>query len=177
MEEVAQVYSRSLFEVAKEQDKLDRIRGEVAQFADALAENRELSVFFFSPYFSTQEKEEGLRRMVTDADPTLLNFLQVLIENHRLPLIHRIRRQFDVLWDHENRRLPVQVTSAVALDRSVVEALESRIREQTGQNVQLESKVDPDILGGIVLQVGNSVLDASVRHRLEQLRREVARAA
>ena len=177
MEEIAQVYSRSLFEVAQEHGSLDRIKDELDAFADALAENRELSVFFFSPYFSTQEKEEGLRRVVVDADPTLVNFLQVLIENHRLPLIHRVRRQFDVLWDHENRRLPVEVTSAVELDRSVVEALEARIHEQTGQNVQLESKVDPDILGGIVLRVGNSILDASVRNRLEQLRREVARAA
>jgi F-type H+-transporting ATPase subunit delta len=177
MEEIAQVYSRSLFEVAKEHDNLDRMRDELGAFADALAQNRELSVFFFSPYFSTQEKEDGLHRTVIDADPRLVNFLQVLIENHRLPLIHRIRRQFDVLWDHENRRLPVEVTSAVELDRSVIEALEGRIREQTGQNVELESKVDPDVLGGIVLRVGNSILDASVRHRLEQLRREVARAA
>jgi F-type H+-transporting ATPase subunit delta len=177
VEEIAQVYSRSLFEVAKEQGKLDRIKEELAAFADALSENRELSVFFFAPYFSTQEKEDGLRRTVVDADPALVNFLQVLIENHRLPLIHRIRRQFEVLWDHENRRLPVEVTSAIELDRSVIEALEARILEQTGQNVELESIVDPDILGGIVLRVGNSILDASVRHRLDQLRKEVARAA
>jgi F-type H+-transporting ATPase subunit delta len=177
MEEIAQVYTRSVFEVAKEHGNLDRIRDELGQFADALAQNRELSIFFFSPYFSTEEKEDGLRRTVVDADPTLVNFLQLLIENHRLPLIHRIRRQFEVLWDRENRRLPVEVTSAVELDRSVIEALEAGILEQTGQNVELESHVDPDILGGIVLRVGNSILDASVRHRLEQLRKEVARAA
>jgi F-type H+-transporting ATPase subunit delta len=177
VEEIAQVYSRSLFEVAQEDGNLDRIRDELAAFADALAQNRELSIFFFSPYFSTEEKEDGLRRTVVDADPTLVNFLQLLIENHRLPLIHRIRRQFEVLWDRENRRLPVEVTSAVELDRSVIEALEAGILEQTGQNVELESHVDPDILGGIVLRVGNSILDASVRHRLEQLRKEVARAA
>jgi F-type H+-transporting ATPase subunit delta len=177
VEEIAQVYSRSVFEVAKEHGKLDRIRDELGAFADALAQNRELSVFFFSPYFSTEEKEDGLQRTVVDADPTLVNFLELLIENHRLPLIHRIRRQFDALWDRENKRLPVQVTSAVELDRSVIEALEAGILEQTGQNVELESNVDPDILGGIVLRVGNSILDASVRHRLEQLRKEVARAA
>jgi ATP synthase F1 delta subunit len=177
VEEIAQVYSRSLFEVAKEQGKLDRIRDELDEFADALAQNRELSVFFFSPYFSTKEKEDGLRRTVVDADPTLVNLLQLLIENHRLPVIHRLRRQFDVLWDHENRRLPVEVTSAVELDRSVIEALETGIREQTGQKVELQSIVDADILGGIVLRVGNSILDASVRHRLEQLRKEVAKAA
>jgi F-type H+-transporting ATPase subunit delta len=177
VEEIAQVYSRSLFEVAQGHGNLDRIKDELDAFADALADNRELSVFFFSPYFSTQEKEDGLRRTVVDADPTLTNFLQVLIENHRLPVIHRIRRQFDVLWDHENKRLPVEVTSAVELDRSVIEALEARIREQTGQTVELASIVNPDILGGIVLRVGNSILDASVRHRLEQLRKEVAKAA
>jgi F-type H+-transporting ATPase subunit delta len=176
MEEIAQVYSRSLFEVAKEHGKLDRIRDELAEFAGALEQNRELAVFFFSPYFSTEEKENGLRRAVVDADATLVNFLELLIEKHRMPVIFRVRRQFDVLYDREHKQLPVEVTSAVDLDATVVQALEQRIREQTGQNVQLESNVDPDILGGIVLRVGNSILDASIRHRLEQLRREVARA-
>ena len=177
MEEIATVYARSLFEAALDQDKVDEIREQLGEFTDALDGDRRLQVFFFSPYFSTQEKEEGLSRAVVDADPRLVNFVRVLIENHRLPLIHRIRRQFEVLWDHENRRLPVEVTSAVELDRSVIEALEARILEQTGQNVELASIVDPDILGGIVLRVGNSILDASVRHRLDQLRKEVARAA
>jgi F-type H+-transporting ATPase subunit delta len=177
MEEIAQVYSRSMFGVAKEHGNLDRIREELGAFADALAQNRELSVFFFSPYFSTEEKKEALARTLVDADPTFVNFLKLLIENHRLPLIHRIRRQYDILWDRENRRLPMEITSAVELERSVVEALENGIREQTGHNVELESHVDPEILGGIVLRVGNSILDASVRHRLEQLRKEVARVA
>jgi ATP synthase F1 delta subunit len=176
VEEIARVYSESLFEVAKEHGKLDRIRDELAQVADALEQNRDLAVFFFSPYFSTDEKEEGLKRAVEDADPTLVNFLELLIEKHRMPVLFRVRRQFDALYDHEHKRLPVEVTSAVALDDSVVSALEQRVREQTGQNVQLASIVDPDILGGIVLRVGNSILDASIRHRLEQLRREVAKA-
>jgi ATP synthase F1 delta subunit len=177
VEEIADVYSRSLFEVANERDKLDRIRDELATIADALAQDRQLQVFFFSPYFSTEEKREGLRRMVVDGDPAVVNFLELLIEKHRMPVLFRIRRQFDVLYDRANRRLPVHVTSAVELDEGVVRELERRIQEQTGQNVQLESRVDADILGGIVLRVGNSILDASIRHRLEQLRREVAKAA
>jgi F-type H+-transporting ATPase subunit delta len=177
VEEIADVYSRSLFEVANEHDKLDRIRDELATIADALAQDRQLQVFFFSPYFSTEEKRDGLRRMVVDGDPAVVNFLELLVEKHRMPVLFRIRRQFDVLYDRANRRLPVHVTSAVPLDEGVVRELERRIHEQTGQNVQLESRVDEDILGGIVLRVGNSILDASIRHRLEQLRREVAKAA
>jgi F-type H+-transporting ATPase subunit delta len=177
VEEIADVYSRSLFEVANEHDKLDRVRDELATIADALAQDRQLQVFFFSPYFSTEEKRDGLRRMVVDGDPAVVNFLELLVEKHRMPVLFRIRRQFDVLYDRANRRLAVHVTSAVPLDEGVVRELERRIHDQTGQNVQLESRVDEDILGGIVLRVGNSILDASIRHRLEQLRREVAKAA
>ena len=106
-----------------------------------------------------------------------MNFLELLIENHRMPVIFRARLQYDALWDREHELLPVEVTSAVALDPGIVEELGTRIGQQTGQNVELISKVDPDILGGIVLRVGNSILDASIKNRLNQLRREVARNA
>jgi F-type H+-transporting ATPase subunit delta len=176
MEEIAAVYARSLFEVAQEQNKLDEIREELGQFADALEGSRELQVFFFSPYFSTVEKEDGLDRTVSDADPILVNFLKLLIENHRTPVIFRVRRVFDELWLEENKRLPVQVTSAVALDTATVTLIGDRIAEQTGQKIDITSTVDSDILGGLVVRVGNSILDASIRNRLEQLRKQVARA-
>jgi F-type H+-transporting ATPase subunit delta len=175
MEEIASVYARSLFEVAQEQDKLDVVREQLGAFADALNETRELQVFFFSPYFSTPEKKDGLERAVTDADPVVLNFLELLIEKHRMPVIFRARAEYDRLWEEENKLLPVEITSAVELDREIVEQLGDRISEQTGRKVELSSRVEPDILGGIVVQVGNSVLDASVRNRLDQLRRQVAR--
>ena len=176
MEEIAQVYSRSLFDVAKERGKLDEIREELGQFTDALAQDRNLQVFFFSPYFSTEEKKEGLRRAVEGMDETLGNFLELLLEKHRMPALFRIRRQFDERWEQENRLLPVQVTSAIELDDSTVRQIGDTIGEQTGQRIDLTSEVDPDILGGIVLRVGNSILDASIRNRLEQLRRQVAKA-
>ncbi len=176
MEEIAQVYARSLFEVAAEQDKLDTAKEQLGQFADALAQNRDLAVFFFSPYFSSEEKKSGLHGAVEGADPAVMNFLEALIERHRMPAIYRIRTEFDVLYDKTNKLLPVTVTSAVALDESTIESLGRRIGEQTGNEIELTSNVDPEILGGIVLRVGNFILDASIRTRLEQLRREVAQA-
>jgi len=177
MEEIAQVYARSLFEAAKEQDKLDEIRDQLGMFADAVAESHDLQVFFFSPYLSTAEKEEGMRRAIEGADEAFLNFLDLVVDNHRMPVIFRIRREFDELWEQENQLLPVQVTSAVPLDDAIVEEIGSTIGEQTGKEVELSSHVDPDILGGIVVRVGNSILDASIRNRLEQLRKQVAKAA
>jgi F-type H+-transporting ATPase subunit delta len=177
MEEIAQVYARSLFEVAREQDKLDVLREQLRQFAAALKEHRELAIFFFSPYFATKEKQEGLHRAIEGADETLVNFLELLIENHRMPVIFRIRDEYERLWDDENLVLPVQITSAIELDPETTENLGRTIGERAGRRVQLAAKVDPDILGGIVLRVGNSILDASIRNRLEQLRRHVAQGA
>jgi F-type H+-transporting ATPase subunit delta len=176
MEEIAAVYARSLFQVAKEADKLDEIRAQLGEFADALADSHELQVFFFSPYFSTHEKEEGLDRALEGADPLFENFLKLLIENHRMPVLFRVRRAFEDLWREENKLLPVQITSAVELDQGTVEQIGERIAEQTGRKIDLAAEVQPDILGGIVVRVGNSILDASIRNRLEQLRKQVARA-
>jgi F-type H+-transporting ATPase subunit delta len=177
MSEVARVYAEALFDVSKDRGKLDAIRDELAQLVDAVDGNRELQVFFFSPYFSSAEKVAGLKRAVLGADAELLNFLELVIEKQRMPEIFRIRRHFEELWKQENRRIDVTVTSAVELDSAVVEKVGQEIERQTGQKVDLASRVDGEILGGIVLQVGNKVLDASIRARLEKLRKSVAQAA
>lgn len=176
MEEIAEVYSRSLFEVAKEHDALDDVREQLATFAQALHDDREVAIFFFSPYFSTEEKKDGLHRAVEGANPIVMNFLEALLERHRMPAIYRIRARFDELWEEEHKLLPVEVTSAIELDESIVNEIGERIGKQAGRTIELSSKVDPDILGGIVLRVGNFILDASIRNRLNQLRKQVAQA-
>lgn len=177
MEEVAQVYARALFEVAKEHDRLDEIHEELSQFVDAVDKHRQMAVFFFSPYFSTEEKKAALKRTIDGADPLFMNFLEALVERNRMPVIFRIRAEFEALWDAEKKLLPVQITSAVPLDENTVRQLGDRISERTGQTVELSSSVDPDLIGGIVLRVGNVILDASIRNRLYQLRKTVAQAA
>jgi F-type H+-transporting ATPase subunit delta len=177
LEEIAEVYARSLFEVAKEQDKLDVIHEELDQFADALSENRELQVFFFSPYFSSQEKKDGIGKIVENGDDYFVRFLELLAERHRMPALMRIRRVFDRMWADENKLLSVTITSAVELDEDLQDDLRKKIEDETGRKVEFDAKVDPDVLGGLVLQVGNFVMDASVRSRLEKLRKQVARAA
>ena len=176
MEEIAQVYARSLFEVAQEHDKLDVVRDQIGEFADALDRSRELQTFFFSPYFSTEEKKQGLDKALEGEDDVVRNFLAVLIENHRMPALFRIRRELDAMWREVNKLLPVQVTSAVELDEAVTRQIGEEIGRQTGRQVELTTNVDPDVLGGIVLRVGNSILDASIRTRLDRLRKQVARA-
>lgn len=176
MEELAQVYARALFQAASEGHVLDTVKEQLSQFVDALNGSRELQVFFFSPYFSTAEKKSGLSRAVTDPDPTFKNFLEALIERHRMPVIFRIRDRYNTLWDKENKVLPVQITTAVPLDEATVASIGERIGRETGNRIQLTSVVDPDVVGGMVLRVGNTILDASIRSRLNQLRKQVSKA-
>jgi ATP synthase F1 delta subunit len=177
MADAARVYAEALFEVGRDKGKLDALQQQLGQFADAVDRERDLQVFFFSPYLSTAEKQEGIERAISGAEPELVNFLELLVDKHRMPEIFRIRRELDELWKHENRRIDVTVTSAVELDPAVVEKIGQEVERQTGEKVDLASKVDAEILGGIVLQVGNMVLDASIRSRLEKLRKSVATAA
>jgi len=177
MEEIARVYAEALFEVAVEKGKLDVIREQLGEFADAVAENRDLQVFLFSPYFSSAEKRDGIGRALSGAEPEFVNFLELVAEKHRMPAVFRIRRRFDELWARENRQLEVRLTSAVALEPEIVKRLGAEIERQTDRNIELSSEVDESIIGGLVLQVGNMVLDASVRSKLERLRKEVASAA
>jgi F-type H+-transporting ATPase subunit delta len=177
MADAARVYAEALFEVGRDKGKLDSLQQQLGAFTDAVDRNRDLQVFFFSPYLSSTEKQEGIARAVSGAEPELINFLELLVDKHRMTEIFRIRREFEELWKQENRRIDVTVTSAVELDSAVVEKIGQEVERQTGEKVDLSSRIDGDILGGIVLQVGNMVLDASIRSRLEKLRKSVATAA
>jgi ATP synthase F1 delta subunit len=177
MEEIARVYAEALFDVAAGRGDLDEVHSQLGEVADAISANKDLQVFFFSPYFSSTEKRDGISQAISGANPELVNFLELLAEKHRMPVLFRIRRRFDELWAKENKRLTVTVTSAVDLDQVVVEEVGAAIERQTGQTIELKSEVDEGIIGGLVLRVGNMVLDASIYNRLEKLRKEVAQAA
>jgi ATP synthase F1 delta subunit len=177
LEDIGSVYADALFAVAKENGKLDEIREQLGQVVDAINQNRELQIFFFSPYFTSAEKREGISKAFVGAEPELVNFLELMAEKHRMPAIFAARRIFEDLWAAERKRLEVRLVSAVELDPDVVKLVGEEIERRTGREIDLEAVVDRDILGGLVLRVGNMICDASVRGKLERLRREVAQAA
>ncbi len=177
MADAARVYAEALFSAGEDKGILNELQQQLGQFADAVDGDREMQVFLFSPYLNSNDKVEGLQRVVTGAEPEFANFLELLVEKGRMPDVFRIRREFDELWKKANRRLDVTVTSAIELDPSVVGKIGEEVERQTGEKVELSSEVDDEILGGIVLRVGNMVLDASIRTRLDKLRKSVASAA
>ena len=177
MEEIAQVYARALFEVASEQDTLDRVHDQLGAFADAMSrEPRADGLLLLAVLLGRRRRRRAWSGPCTGASPAFANFLQALIERHRMPAIFRIRTEFNALWDEARKLLPVQITSAIALDEDEVKSLGERIGKQVDRHVEVSADVDPDILGGVVLRVGNVILDASIKNRLEQLRKQVAQA-
>jgi ATP synthase F1 delta subunit len=176
VEKIARVYADALFDVAQDKDELDSIHDQLGQFADAMSESNDMRVFLFSPYFSSNEKREAIRNAVSGASEELVNFLDLLAEKHRMPAIFRIRDRFDELWAKAKKRLEVKLTSAVELDKRIVDQVGKEVERQTDRQIDLETEVDPDILGGLVLRVGNKVLDASLRGKLDKLRKQVAAA-
>jgi len=177
LQEIAEVYARSLFEVANEHDALDDVHDQLGEFTDELDSNRDLQVFFFSPYFSSEEKKDGIGKLVEDADERFVRFLELLAERHRMPVLFRMRREFEALYAEERKLLPVTITSAVELDDGTVKKIGDEIQDQTGKRIELTTSVDPDVIGGLAMQVGNVIMDATIRARLERLRKEVAKAA
>src|SRR3954469_16768177 len=123
MEEIAQVYARSLFDVAMEHDELDEIHEQLGEFADAVDQNRELQMFFFSPYFSSEEKKDGIDKIVDGGNERFVNFLKLIAERHRMPAIFRMRRVFDGMWKEEHKLLEVRITSAIELDDDLIETI------------------------------------------------------
>ena len=94
-----------------------------------------------------------------------------------MPALFRIRREFESLYAEERKLLPVTITSAVELDESTVKRISDEIQSRTGRSIELTTSVDPDVIGGLSMQVGNMIMDATIRARLERLRKEVAKAA
>ncbi|MBJ7347070.1 MAG: F0F1 ATP synthase subunit delta [Thermoleophilaceae bacterium] len=177
MEQIASIYAQALFSAAADKNKVDAVRDQLAQFTQAVNESKDLQLFLFSPYFSGDEKAAGLRRIIEDAEPEFINFLELLAQKHRLPAMHRIQARYEDLWAEENKLLPVTVTSAVALPSETIEKIGQSVEAQTGRKVVLSSQVNDKIIGGLVLRVGNMVLDASISNRLERLRKHVTAAA
>ena len=177
MEKIARVYAEALFEAAKEKGKLDEIREQLGQFADALDENRELATFFFSPYFSTAEKRDAIRSAISGAEPELTNFLELLAENHRMPAIFRIRARVRPPVAEENRQLDVNLTSAVELDPEISKRVgdgDLEADRPQGRADQRRRRGHPRRARAAGRQHGPR---RQPPHRLERLRREIAKAA
>jgi ATP synthase F1 delta subunit len=168
------IYARALFEAAKESARLQEVRREFADFAEAVEASAELRNLLRNPQIDARAKRAGIDGVFADADPVFVNFLRVAADKGRLGEVDEIHREFERLVAEEERVLKVELTTAHQLaDDEAAEIIE-KIEQASGRRVEAIRSVDPFLIGGMVLQAGSFRADASVRGRLDSLRQELA---
>ncbi|HXH87519.1 MAG TPA: ATP synthase F1 subunit delta [Gaiellaceae bacterium] len=169
------MYARSLFQAAKEQGKLDVVHEQVGDFAAAIAAVPELRNVLANPELDSATKAEVLGEILGDADELTRNFVLLAAEKGRATEIEEIYRELDRLVAAEEKRLTVELTTAFELSDDEAASILSQIEKASGRSVEATRKVDPALIGGIILQAGSLRVDASVRGRIEGLRHDLVR--
>ena len=167
------VYAEALLEASRDKDSIARVREEFDAFAAALAESDELRGFLRNPQVETETKQSALDDLLTGGDKIFLNFVHLLAEKGRIAEVEDVHREFNRLLAREERVLELELTTAVELSDKEAAKVVKQIEDASGRSVLATRTVDPDIIGGIVVQAGSVRADASVRGRLEQLREEL----
>jgi F-type H+-transporting ATPase subunit delta len=170
------MYARALFQAARDAGKIDAVREEMADLVAAIEGVPELRAVLENPEIDSQAKAAILQDILGGAEPLVHNFLKLLAEKGRSAEIEEIVREYDALVDAEQRILNVELTTAVELSDEEAEELLRKIGAAAGRTVEASRTVDPNLIGGIVLQAGSLRVDASVRGRLERLRHELTTA-
>ena len=175
-EQVARVYAQALFAAAADSGAVAPVGGELGDFVAALAASDSLRDVLASPQIDAAAKQRVLAEITRDGQPLVANTLQLLLERGRFSLVGEVRAAYEALAAVEADLVTVEVTSAVVLTAAVREKIAARVAEAAGRRVDLAARVDPDIIGGLVLRVGDVIVDGSVQARIRQLRRRLATA-
>ena len=170
------VYAEALLEAARDEKRVDEVRKDFDDFAVALAGSDELQRFLRNPQIESQTKRRALEDLLGKADKLFLNFVRLLADKNRIAELDEVHQEWGRLLAHEERVLELELTTAVELSEKEAARVVKQIEEASGRTVEATRTVDPDLIGGLVVQAGSLRLDASVRGRLEQLREELITA-
>ncbi|MDX6449263.1 MAG: F-type H+-transporting ATPase subunit delta [Gaiellaceae bacterium] len=167
------IYARALFDAAKDRDRLTQVREDLADFVAAVEEVPELRSLLRDPVLDPKEKAAALDSILGGVDELVRNFLLLVAEKNRTAQIEEIAHELDRLVAAEERRLEVELTTAFELSDSEAKSIVAQIEEASGRQVDATRSVDPDLIGGLILQAGSMRVDASVRGRLNRLRQDL----
>ncbi|MCZ6601740.1 MAG: ATP synthase F1 subunit delta [Planctomycetota bacterium] len=171
---IARPYAEALVEIAEEKGLLDEFREDLDYFLKYLQEDSEFHVFFESPRIDREVKRRVLRNAFDGKlDDLIVSFLELLVEKGRQLHVQEIIEAFIELYDEKTGRIGVRMSTAVKMTEVKKLALTNRLSEILGKKIHMETEVDPGLFGGIVLHVGDTVVDGSLKHRLDELSRKM----
>jgi len=173
---VARVYAAALFEAAQDAGRIKQVQDDLTQFAAALAGSSALRGALLDPQVARAGKQRVLVDLTAGADPLVVNALRLMLHKGRMALVAGVLADYERLAAEAARQVDVEVTSAVELTAPAERELVERVERATDRRVRLTKKIDENVIGGLVLRVGDVVLDASLRARVEQLRVHIQHA-
>jgi F-type H+-transporting ATPase subunit delta len=169
------IYASALFEAAQEQGRLAAVREELGDFLAATDSVPELGALLENPEVDSETKAGVIRDLLADADELVRNFLLLVVQKGRAAELPEIAREFDQLVARAEGRLEVELTTAVELTDDEASDILRQIESASGRRIEATRGVDPDLIGGFILQAGTFRVDASVRGRLDRLRHQLVR--
>jgi F-type H+-transporting ATPase subunit delta len=164
-----------LFDAAKENGRLTEVHEELSDFVAAVNEVPELRRVLRNPELDPETKAGIVEDLLGEADRLVRNFLRLVAEKGRIGEIEEIVREFDRLLAAEERRLEVELTTAYDLSDAEAAGILEQIEKASGRKVEASRKVDPNLIGGFILQAGSMRVDASLRGRIERLRQDLVK--
>jgi len=175
-ENIARVYARALFDAAREVRAVEPVGCDLGDFVAALAASASLRDALADPQIDTTAKQRILVEITRGGHPLVANTIQLMLDRGRFDLVAELREAYEALAATEADLVKVEVTSAMELTAAAREKIAARVAEAAGRRVELAARVDPGIIGGLVLRVGDVIVDGSVQARIRQLRRRLATA-
>lgn len=172
MASMAGRYAAALFELAKDQQQLDQVAGDVQSFGRMLGESEELRRLVRSPVFSAEEQARALGALLDKAQIGGLtaNFFKLIARNRRLFAAADMIKGFRALLARERGEVDADVTSAHPLSADQMQQLSDSLKAQVGKDVKITTRVDPNLLGGLIVKVGSKMIDSSLRTKLDSLK-------
>jgi F-type H+-transporting ATPase subunit delta len=172
-EHVGEVYAKALLSVARKSSNTDELLSQFQSVVEeVLSKNPKLEAALNSPKLSLEQKESLLEKILgSHVDPTVLKFLKVLCRRQRLNYVRGIQRSITDFRDEELGRVRVTVTSALPLSDQEVDGIRTQLKSKLNREVSVVTKVDPAIIGGLVLRIGDTVFDGSVTGKFDQMLR------
>lgn len=164
-------YAVALFDLARDGNALDTVAASLGAIKAAIAESADFKGLINNPVLSRDAAGKTIAAVASSMgiDPLTTKFLGVLAENRRLTQLPAIMRAYETLLSNHKGEVRADVTSAHPLDASQLSALQQSLRARVGRDVALDAKVDPAILGGLVVKIGSQMIDSSIRTRLNSL--------
>ena len=164
-------YAEALMSVAQSNNLIDRFGEDVGSLLDLLKNSNELQTILESPVVQEDAKKAVLRQIGGEqVHPYMMNFLMILVERRRILFLEGILKQFQALLRQLKQTVVAEVTSAVELTDAQRQSVAEKVKAMTSaHDVELDSKIDPDLIGGVIIKVGSQVIDASLRGQLRRI--------